>query len=177
MNFADILGDKTAMKLLAFLIKNSDKNFCVSELMTKLDVSRVTLSKKLKLLEKQKFVNSVSRGKINFYKINSENPWIKELKIILNLSEVISRLRDLPENTEAYLFGSAARGEDGPDSDFDILIISEHSSEQIISCIKLHDGREINPLIMKPFEYVRLSKKDPALYKRIERDKIKVRGG
>lgn len=39
------------------------------------------------------------------------------------LAEVVHRLRDLYRPERIYLFGSTARGESGPDSDYDLMVI------------------------------------------------------
>lgn len=39
------------------------------------------------------------------------------------LAEVVRRLTDTYRPERVYLFGSKARGDDGPDSDYDILLV------------------------------------------------------
>jgi predicted nucleotidyltransferase len=39
------------------------------------------------------------------------------------LSEVVHRLRELYRPEQIYLFGSTARGESGPDSDYDLMVV------------------------------------------------------
>jgi excisionase family DNA binding protein len=39
------------------------------------------------------------------------------------LSEIVRRLVEAYEPERVYLFGSAARGESGPDSDYDVLLV------------------------------------------------------
>jgi predicted nucleotidyltransferase len=45
------------------------------------------------------------------------------------LAEVVRRLVDAYQPEQIYLFGSAARGEAGPDSDYDLLVIVPDSAE------------------------------------------------
>ena len=40
-----------------------------------------------------------------------------------NLDELVRRLRDAYAPERIYLFGSKARGDDGPDSDYDLLVV------------------------------------------------------
>jgi predicted nucleotidyltransferase len=40
-----------------------------------------------------------------------------------NLDEIVERLKDAYQPLRIYLFGSRARGDDTPDSDFDFLVI------------------------------------------------------
>jgi predicted nucleotidyltransferase len=39
------------------------------------------------------------------------------------LAEIVRRLRDAYEPERIYLFGSKARGDTGPDSDYDLLLV------------------------------------------------------
>ncbi|MGA3028346.1 MAG: nucleotidyltransferase domain-containing protein [Bryobacteraceae bacterium] len=41
----------------------------------------------------------------------------------LILAEVVRRLRELYHPEQIYLFGSTARGESGPDSDYDLMVV------------------------------------------------------
>ena len=44
------------------------------------------------------------------------------------LSEIVRRLVDVYRPERIYLFGSAARGESGPDSDFDVMVVVSDSA-------------------------------------------------
>lgn len=39
------------------------------------------------------------------------------------LAEIVHRLRELYRPEQIYLFGSTARGESGPDSDYDLMVV------------------------------------------------------
>lgn len=45
------------------------------------------------------------------------------------LREIVKRLIHTLNPVRIYLFGSRARGESGPDSDYDILVLVEHPDE------------------------------------------------
>ena len=45
------------------------------------------------------------------------------------LMEIVRRLVDAYHPERIYLFGSYARGESGPDSDYDIMVVVPHSDE------------------------------------------------
>lgn len=45
------------------------------------------------------------------------------------LAEIVRRLVDAYQPEQIYLFGSVARGEAGPDSDYDLLVIVPDSAE------------------------------------------------
>jgi predicted nucleotidyltransferase len=64
------------------------------------------------------------------------------------------------------LFGSASRGENLPDSDIDLFIISNEPRKvrSILSAVP-----EIVPIVMSNPEFSNLKKTDPALYDQINR--------
>uniref|UniRef100_A0A7C2WJK7 Nucleotidyltransferase domain-containing protein n=1 Tax=Thermorudis sp. TaxID=1969470 RepID=A0A7C2WJK7_9BACT len=45
------------------------------------------------------------------------------------LAEIVRRLVDALHPDRVYLFGSRARGDAGPDSDYDILVLVDHPTE------------------------------------------------
>ncbi len=45
------------------------------------------------------------------------------------LAEIVRRLVEAYQRERIYLFGSKARGDTGPDSDYDILVLVEHPTE------------------------------------------------
>jgi uncharacterized protein len=47
------------------------------------------------------------------------------------LAEIVRRLVTTLEPERIYLFGSKARGDSGPDSDYDILVLVEHPEEPL----------------------------------------------
>ena len=44
------------------------------------------------------------------------------------LAEVVRRLQELYHPEQIYLFGSTARGESGPDSDYDLMVVVADST-------------------------------------------------
>lgn len=116
-----------------------------------------------------------------FYSINEENPVLKQLKILVNVSDIYELARDIPGDIELYLFGSAARGEDTADSDIDLLVLANVNTgersklrERIKERLAGALNREVNPVIFTPIEYSNLYNKEKAFYESIEKDKVRV---
>jgi predicted nucleotidyltransferase len=116
-----------------------------------------------------------------FYSINEENSVLKQLKILVNVSDIYELARDIPGDIELYLFGSAARGEDTADSDIDLLVLANVNAaersklrEQIKERLTGALNREVNPVIFTPIEYSNLYNKEKAFYESIEKDKVRV---
>jgi predicted nucleotidyltransferase len=164
-------------EILLVLIDMGDEEVYVSELRSKLKTSKSTIIKWLDLLKMSGFVKDRKRGNMHYYKLDQENPIIKQIKVLLNVTLLMQLVSSLKGKAEVYLYGSSARGENRPDSDYDLLIITETSPKDIFKILKIEakvDNREINLMIIKPFEYAKLAKTDPALYQRIEIDKIRL---
>lgn len=118
---------------------------------------------------------------VKFYSIVEENPVLKQLKILINISDLYELTRDLSDDVELYLFGSAARGEDTENSDIDLLIIASGDKKQLTDIkdtirerLSNKMKKEVNPIIFTPIEYANLFNKEKAFYESIEKDKIRV---
>lgn len=84
MQLEDILASKTQVKLIAFFLGNSKKEFYQSELKNLLNESLGSLQYELARLKRINFLN-VRRTKIRtYYKLNSRFTLIKEIKKIVS---------------------------------------------------------------------------------------------
>lgn len=101
---------------------------------------------------------------------------IKKFKVLINLASLDFFF---PLSTkysfQAYLYGSAARGEDVETSDIDILIIGKVKKEEIMPEIQKQSGKlkkQVRIQIFTPLEWAQTVEKDRAFYERVEKDKI-----
>lgn len=139
-------------------------------------ISRTTAIKWLHIMAEMKIVTEKRVGKGILYKINSEHPVLKQLKILLNIAALVPLVAQLAPN-EVYLFGSTARGEDTARSDIDILIIGKPDLRAVArwaGATSKRLGREIKPIIKNPIEYARLIRTDRIFYENVERNKIRL---
>lgn len=120
----------------------------------------------------------VKFGRVKIYSLNITNNFVKYLKLL----DTLSLLSDIPKiakryNVKAYLYGSAARGEDVEDSDIDILIIGKIKKEQVIRDINKTSSsinRIMKVQVFSQQEWSQLARKDKAFYERVEKDKIEL---
>ena len=109
---------------------------------------------------------------MTIYKINLQNPVLRQFRVLRNISLLYPCLRDV-EGAEVYLYGSWARGDNSEKSDIDLLVISEErgfGTGELSRKIKT----EIKPIVLTPLEYSRLSREDKPFYERLEREKLRL---
>ena len=69
-----------------------------------------------------------------------------------------------PLSSKIVLFGSSSRGENTPDSDIDLLIISRNK-ERVIQQIKSHrNKRNIQSIVYSNLNFIEKKKTDPIFY-------------
>lgn len=80
-----------------------------------------------------------------------------------------------------YLFGSQARGEGKPDSDYDLLIVSPHPDKDfrsriydVVVDILLETGRVISLKIFKTAEFERLCKMQTPFMQNVLKEGVKL---
>ena len=172
----ELLGNKNLINILSFLIE-SDEELSQTKIRNKIKMSKATLIKWLKYLEKDNFVSIKIEGVSKLYKLNKENTILKQFKILNNIIKIQELNNLIKNNIKIYLYGSCARGEDSKESDIDLLIIGNIKRHEIIEEInKLSKklNKKITLQIFSELEWANLDKKDRAFYERVEKDKIEI---
>lgn len=174
----DELFGKTPLRILLFFLSNPTGKFSQTELRKRIKLAKATATKWLKYLEDCNLVIVEKVSLIKLYRLNREITVIKYFKILYNLS-IIAEIREIAYkfDCKAYLYGSAARGEDVEKSDIDILFIGKANKEQIIQEVnKLASiiKRQIKIEFFSEMEWSQMARKDPAFYERAEKDKIEI---
>lgn len=180
ISFKSIIWSSTALKLLTFFLENATQEFYEKQVKEKTKLSLGATNKYLKKLASENVLFLKKRGKMNFFQLNKGSPLIKHLKIAYNLSlPVVSLLKKVGKklNVKLYLYGSVARGEDVEDSDWDLLVLGNKKLETLekeIFEIRKKFRRRIKLTYFTRNEWINMSKKDPAFYEMVERDKIEL---
>ncbi len=174
----ELMGNKKLLSLLIFFIRRPTMKAHQQDIKKEIKIAKATLIKWLNLLAKQGFIEFAEYGRTKIYSLKRENIIIKRLKVLDNLL-LLSGIRETAKkhDSSAYLFGSAARGEDAEDSDIDILLIGKVNREDIIRDINRISEkikRNINVQIFSPMEWSQMAKKDKAFYERVEKDKVEL---
>ncbi|MGE4073690.1 MAG: nucleotidyltransferase domain-containing protein [Lysobacterales bacterium] len=168
------------LRLLAVLLMRPDQSFHLRELERLAGVSAGTAHRELKRMETAGLVHSRRIGNQVHYQAQRDCPIFAELQSILRksvgLADVLREaLAPLAEQIElAFVFGSVAKGEEGPGSDIDLLIVGEVSFADVVGALfPCHErlGREVNPLVMRRQEFEQ-RRQDEGFVARVLRDPI-----
>ncbi len=173
-----LLENRKSMQLLNFFLENPSQEYTYTSIRKQTKFSKATLTKWLLFLTKENLINLKPIGRNKIYTLQKDSCIVKQLKILQSLQELIFFNKIALENQlEIYLFGSAARGENNPQSDIDILIIGQITREKIFSLIQKQTKTLKRPIQLQIFsavEWTKCAVKDPTFYERIEKDKIRI---
>jgi predicted nucleotidyltransferase len=153
-----------AMKALLHLARAPDNEYYLRELAKEIDASVGGLHEVLKHLHQMHLINKRPSGK-NLYFSVRDGPAIHPFKLFMNIMELEPVVGAIKEQAATIiLYGSCASGEDVLESDIDLLIVTQDTSNarSIIKGITL--SRELRPLIISSSGLMKLKTKDPAFY-------------
>ncbi len=170
----ELMGSRSASRILVYFLEMPRGRFYLAQLIKNTGLSKNSAIKALKELEKTGILAREELGKTVLYGLERDNPVVKELKKLLAISVAATAMKDFAAaGCEAYLYGSAARGENDEKSDIDVLLICDRKGGVVSRLSSIKDER-IKPLIMTQMDYAALSRKDKPLYERIEKDKVRL---
>ena len=140
---------------------NPNKKYYLRELERILSFSVGNIRRELIKLSKIGLFLSENKGNLVYYYLNQSYPLFKELKsIIFKTSGASKMLHNILEKfkgiSQAFIYGSFAKGEEREDSDIDLLIIGEVDEDKLIEEIgKLERKlqREINYAIYEKEDF------------------------
>lgn len=173
----DFLGSRASVDMLELFCSNPEEEFYSKEIGERLGLSKATTIKWLKKLTKRGILLERSQGRKKFYKIRLGNPLVKQIRVMMTISELISAFEDVRDVRTVYLIGSSARGTSAPDTPVELLVLKRGGSDRIdkiLDDVSSKIGREIEARIMSPLEYGELARDNPKLHERLEKEKIRL---
>ncbi len=147
-----LFGSRTRARLLTLFLTRPGEDYYVRELARRVGLSLRAIQHELARLERMGLVRSRRRGREKFYQANAGHPLYSDLRRLVSnvadgrrdvskagtlhaqidagmlrrdpvLSEIVRRLIEAYQPERIYLFGSKARDEGSPDSDYDLLLV------------------------------------------------------
>ncbi len=180
-----LFATPTLAKLLAVFALEPDRRFYQKELVSSVDSSLYLVQRELKRLERTGLISRTPRGRQVEYVANPSHPAFSGLReALLNTLALADRLRMALKDVEgvrlAFVFGSLARGDEGPDSDIDLLVVGDLGLRQVATRVVplLRDtGREPNIVVLSHAEVSERTKKGDSFLKAVLNEpKIWIRG-
>lgn len=174
-SLADALFTTTQQRVLGALYGNPQRSFSVSELIASTGAGSGAVQRELAKLTASGLLTVRPIGNQKRYQANPAAPIHAELVAIMQktvslaepLREALAPLAARIE--QAFVFGSIARGEAGPRSDVDLMVVGDATFADVVEAVyPLHArlGREVNPIVLTAREF-RARAKDPGFISRV----------
>lgn len=157
----NLFSSDTRIGLLTFFLTNPGQDYYLREIHRHLGKTLSAIRKELGNLEAINLVNSWSRGRMKYYRINEEHPLYGELKSMfyktVALGDVIrEELKGIPNIEAAVIYGSVAKNQEGANSDIDLLVIGTPDEDKLypaVSRVEAKSMREVNFVTFSPAEW------------------------
>lgn len=185
-NTLDALFPKTRQGILAATFVQPEKAWYVSELARRMGIPPSSLQRELRDLEKAGILTTNRQGRMVFYQANTSSPVFSELRGLMvktaGLADVLADALEpiAPMLRVAFVYGSIASGSEQTDSDIDLMIVGTVSPLDLAVLLRrVRDllGREINPRVYTPAEFVKKrARRDHFLTRVLEKPKLFVLG-
>ncbi len=159
-DLVDIVSSRVKAEILRLLFGLRRPELHLRELVRQSSLSLGTVQQELRRLTRIGLVSRRKDGNRIYYSANSQHPLFPELQsLVLKTNGLVGVLEHALQDgdvTLAFVFGSVARGEAGPESDIDLMVIGGiglRRLTQLLSGLSERLGREINPHVMAPEEF------------------------
>jgi predicted nucleotidyltransferase len=160
---ADVLLGKARGSILGLLYEHPDESFYYRQVARELNVvSAGALQRELDTLTRLGLIHRSTIGNQVFYRANHNHPVYPELKALVAktvgaIALLRSALAPLAHRIAvAFLYGSTARGEQGPASDIDLMVIGKLNLAAVIEKVGMVESslrRAVNPTVYSVPEF------------------------
>lgn len=165
-----IIFATNTQKALNFLISAHNGEIERAEIEKKTGLSKAGVNFALKELVQSGLIAKTEKGKVYLYNADFSHPAIKQLKALKTIIKIFPLIKKIkPLAQKIILFGSSGRGENLPESDIDLFILTRNA-ETIKNIIKKNkSAKNIQCIFKTPMELAGLQKQDPYFYQEIDR--------
>lgn len=138
--------------------------------------SGASISTCYQILERRvvnKEIEKLKIGNLSFYFLDQNDPLVSQMKVaraVELLKPLLAKLQKVSQ--KIILFGSAAKGKEVPESDFDLFILTNEKKEAKRIIKKSKIGRKIQPVIKNFLEFMEFKKEDRVFYEEINKGKM-----
>lgn len=169
-NYFEEIFSTSQAKVLRFLARHGDCSLYEGEIQKGTGVSRSAVNLATRSLYQKGLLQRQQRGRMFFYRVVEKHPFIRQFKVLDTIAELESLLIELRALSErVILFGSCAKGEDMPDSDIDLFVLTKER-EKVMTTLRHYqqNSKQIQAIVVDYPELIRLKENDPYFYAQIE---------
>ena len=165
------LYNQTPLKIFSFLSINPDTDLSAREISNNTDASKGATHNALQTFLMLGIVSRQKKGNVYLYRLNQENPLVKQYKIfenILLLTSLIQQIRQI--SYKIILFGNYARGENNGQSDIDLFVETDEKEkvQKAINEFEKEKMYNVKPVIHDSSEIVELEKDDKPFFDQVK---------
>lgn len=175
-----IFRSQSLIRTFGFLALHAEEEYGAADIAEFVGVTRPAIVQALGYLEQDGLVSKRSVGKKRLYRIRTDAPYYPELrslalKTLGGIETIAKQIQGDPDVRFAAVFGSFARGEEGPQSDIDVLfIIGDENWEEVdyrlataMARVSEQIARRVTPNIYRASEFDRLRLEENASVQQI----------
>jgi len=159
-SLAEALWPLSRRRLLGLLLSDPEREWHLREIVRRARMAPATVQREVLSLAEAGILSRRREGRQVYYRANTECPIFPELRGLIlktvGLRDVLAEaLRRLPGVRVAFVYGSFARGEAGPASDVDLLVVGDVTFGEVTKRLQRAQeqlSREINPTVYSPAE-------------------------
>lgn len=156
-----LFGSEARVKVLSLFMLNAGSEYYLREIAQRTGLAVRSVQRAVSDLSQIGILEREKRGNAVYFRLNSENPIIPDLKgIFLKTIGLGDFLREaLTEETRievAFIYGSVAKGDETTLSDIDLALIGTirpHDLADMLTELETRVGREINATVFAPDEW------------------------
>jgi len=163
ISLSDALFTQTQQKVLGLLFGKPDQSFFTNEIVRWAGLGKGTVMRELERMLSAGVILRTRIGNQNHYQANPKCPIFEDLLAIVRKTfgigdAIKTALASLePQITQAFIYGSIAKGEANSTSDIDLMLVGENLSYgevmELLAPQEQKLGRTINPTLYTPQEF------------------------
>lgn len=180
---SDLFGKYAELNVLRFLLLDGD-SFHLKEISRRAKTSPSTVSKLLLGLEKDCLVERKVIGTSHVFKVKSENPVVKQLKVLLAVSllfenKLIEKILEIDAHAHSIvLYGSFASGLNDAKSDLDLLVVSDEKKnfDSVARQLEKKSGFPVSIEVFSVLDWKKCREKNRVFYDNVKSNHILLHG-
>jgi len=161
---ARALFGKTRRSLLAILYRDPNQSFYVRQIIRLIGSGHSSIQRELKQLSEAGILTRSHKGRDVYYQANLNCPIYEELRSLIlktsGLGDILRAALGPLDNCikASFIYGSFTVGRDTASSDVDLMVIGDVTFGEVVQALQPAQetlGREINPTVYPPSEFVK----------------------